>query len=145
VKGIARILILAGAGGVVASAFLPWVTVEGLPIHLDLLDVRISPVGTTVAGTDTAAWPGVVGAGALVGLLALLNLARRLLVLLGLVVTVAGAGLLYYVLNVVDIETAGRSMVEQAVAGATISSSAEAGPFVLLASGLAILSGSLLR
>jgi hypothetical protein len=145
VKGIGRILILAGAGGVAASAFLPWVTVEGLPLHLDWLGTRISPIGKTVAGTDTAAWPGVVGAGALVGLLALLNLARRLLVLLGLVITLAGAGLVYYVLNVVDIETSGRSAVEQLVAGAAVSSSAGVGPFVLLAGGIAILLGALAR
>lgn len=128
-----------------ASAFLPWVTVEGLPLQLDWLGTRISPIGKTVAGTDTAAWPGVVGAGALVGLLALLNFARRLVVLLGLVITLAGAGLVYYVLNVIDIETAGRSALEQALAGATISSSAGVGPFVLLASGIAILLGAITR
>jgi hypothetical protein len=144
-KGIGRILVLAGAGGVVASAFLPWVTVEGLPLHLDWLGTRVSLAGKTVAGTDTAAWPGVMAAGGVVGVLALLNLARRLLVLLGLLVTLAGGGLLYYVLNVVDIETSGRSAIEQAVAGATISSSAEVGPVVLLASGVAILLGALLR
>ena len=144
-KGIGRILVLAGAGAVAASAFLPWVTVEGLPLQLDWLGTRISPIGKTVAGTDTDAWPGVVAAGGLVGLLALLNLARRLVVLLGLLITLAGAGLVYYVINVVDIETSGRSALEQAVAGATVSSSAEAGPFLLLAGGVAILLGALTR
>jgi hypothetical protein len=145
VTGIARVLVLAGAAGVIAAAFLPWVTVEGLPLDLDLLQTRISPVGRTVTGDETAAWPGVVGAGAVVGVLALLNLARRLVVLLGLVIALAGAGLVYYVLNVVEIETAGRSAVEQAVAGAVVSSSAGPGPFLLLASGICILAGGLLR
>lgn len=144
-KGIARVLLLAGAAGVVVAAFLPWVTVEGLPLDLDLLRTRVSPAGRTVAGTETAAFPGVVGAGAVVAILTVLNLARRLLILLGLVVVLAGGGLLYYVLNIIDIETAGRSAVEQAIAGAAISSSAEAGPFLLLASGTAILVGALLR
>lgn len=143
-RGIGRLLLLGGAAGVIATAFLPWVTVKGAPIDLDLLRVDISAAGRTVAGTDTAAWPGVVGVGGLVALLALFNLARKLLVLLGLLVTVAGAGLLYYVLNVVDIETSG-NVIQETLAGALVSSSAGAGPFLLIASGVAILAGALLN
>lgn len=146
-KILARLLVLAGAAGVVASAFLPWVSVEGAPLALDLgwLGVDVSPGGTTVSGTETAAWPVVAGVGALVALLAVFNVARKLMMLLGLLVVVAGGGLLYYVLNVVDIETAGRTAVEQALAGAAITSSAGAGPFVLLAAGVAILLGAVIR
>jgi hypothetical protein len=135
---------LAGAAGVIAAAFLPWVTVKGAPIDLDLLRVGISGVGRTVSGTDTAAWPGVVGVGGVVAVLALLNLARKLILLLGLLITVAGAGLIYYVMNVVDIETSG-NVIKETLAGALVSSTAEVGPFLLLASGVAILLGALLN
>ncbi|MGH9040696.1 MAG: Trp biosynthesis-associated membrane protein [Acidimicrobiia bacterium] len=143
-KGIARLLLLAGAAGVIGTAFLPWVTVEGAPIDLDILKVGITGVGQTVSGTDTAAWPAVVAVGGVVAVLALLNMARKLLLLLGLVVTVAGAGLLYYVLNVVDIEAKG-NIIKETLAGALVSSTAEAGPFLLLASGLVILVGAALN
>lgn len=139
-KGIARLLLLAGAAGVIGTAFLPWVTVSGAPIDLDILQVGITGVGETVSGTDTVAWPGVVGVGAVIAVLALLNLARKLLLLLGLVVTVAGAGLVYYVMNVVDIEAQG-NIIKETLAGALVSSTAEAGPFLLLASGIVILVG----
>lgn len=143
-RGIGRLLMLAGAAGVIAAAFLPWVTVKGAPIDLDLLRVGISGVGRTVSGTDTAAWPGVVGVGGVVAVLALLNLARKLILLLGLLITVAGAGLIYYVMNVVDIETSG-NVIKETLAGALVSSTAEVGPFLLLASGVAILLGALLN
>lgn len=144
-KGIARILLLSGAAGIALAALLPWVTVEGLPIHLDWIGTRISPVGRTVSGMDTPAWPFLLGAAGLVAVLTLLNLARKLLLLFGLLTTVVGAGLAYYVMNVIDIETSGRSALEQTVAGVAIASSAEAGPFVLLGSGLCILLGALRR
>lgn len=144
VKGIGRLLVLGGAAGVIGAAFLPWVTVEGAPIDLDLLRVGISGVGKTVSGTDTAAWPGVVGVGGVVAVLALLNLARKLILLLGLLITLAGAGLVYYVMNVVDIETSG-NVIKETLAGALVSSTAEPGPFLLLASGVVILVGALLN
>lgn len=141
---IARLLVLAGAGAVGVSAFLPWVTVEGAPLDLDLLNTRIAAAGQTVSGTETPAWPFVLGVGGVVGALALLNLARKLLIFLGLLTTVAGAGLVYYVLNVVDIETRGDA-IKSTLAGALVQSTAEPGPFLLLAGGLAILIGSVLR
>jgi hypothetical protein len=144
-KMSARILLLIGAAGVIAAAFLPWVRVEGLPIKLDLLQTRISAVGRTVSGTETVAGPGVIGVGAVVAVLAVFNLARRLLVVLGLLVTLAGAGLVYYVLNVVEIQTAGQNPVQREVVRAAVSSSAQIGPFVLLASGVCILVGALRR
>jgi len=140
-----RILLLIGAAGVIAAAFLPWVKVQGLPIKLDLLQTSISAVGRTVSGTETVAGPGVIGVGAVVAALAVLNLARRLLVVLGLLVTLAGAGLIYYVLNVVEIQTAGQNAVQREVVRAAVSSSAQIGPFVLLASGVCILVGALRR
>jgi hypothetical protein len=128
---------------VVFSTFLPWVRVEGAPIHLDLIGARVSPGGTTVSGTETSAWPIVIAVGAVVAVLALLNVARKLLLLFGLLVIASGGGLLYYALNLVDIETAGRSVIERAVAGTAVTSSAGPGPFVLLASGVCILIGAL--
>jgi hypothetical protein len=144
VKWIGRLLLLAGAAGMIGAAFLPWVTVNGAPIDLDLLRVNLSGVGKTVSGTDTAAWPGVVGVGALVAVLTVLNMARKLMLLLGVLVTLAGAGLVYYVMNVVDIETSGNA-IKETLAGALVSSTAEPGPFLLLASGVAILVGAILN
>jgi len=131
---------------VLGSVTLPWVTVKGaLPSKLDLgvLGAQVSPLGKTVSGTDTKAWPIVAGVGAVVAVLALLGLARKLLLLLGLVTTLAGGALLYYVLNVVDIETKGDAL-KHALATTALSSSTGAGPVLLLAGGLAILVGSLI-
>jgi hypothetical protein len=144
VRGIGRLLVLGGAAAVIGAAFLPWVTVEGVPLDLDLLQVGITGVGKTVSGTDTVAWPGVVGVGGLVAVLAVLNLARKLMLLLGLLITLAGAGLVYYVMNVVDIEASG-NVLKETLAGALVSSTAEPGPFLLLAGGVAILVGAALN
>jgi hypothetical protein len=145
-KMLSRVVVLAGAAAVLLSVKVPWVTVKGaLPSRLDLgvLGASVSPLGKTVSGTDTKAWPVVVAVGAVVAVLALLGLARKLLLLLGLVTTLAGGALLYYVLNVVDIETKGDTL-KHALATAALSSSTGAGPILLLAGGLAILVGSLI-
>ncbi|MEW6476422.1 MAG: hypothetical protein AB1679_29520 [Actinomycetota bacterium] len=146
-KMLSRILVLVGAVAVVASVTLPWARVESaVPgisgLDFDLLGAKISDPGMSVSGTDTKAWPVVVAVGVLVAVLALLGLARRLLLLLGLVSTVGGAALLYYVLNVVEIKTEGN--VLQPVAKAALDSETGAGPILLLAGGLAILIGALL-
>lgn len=126
---------------------MPWVTVKGTALNLDLgwIGAVVSPGGKTVNGTDTSIWPVVAGVGGVAGVLALVSFAKKLLVLLGLVVTLAGAALLYYVLNVIDIETSSRSLIEQTAAGLALTSSTGPGPPVLLASGLAILVGALVR
>lgn len=145
-KIVSRVVVLAGAAAVLGSVTLPWVTVKGaLPSKLDLgvLGAQVSPLGKTVSGTDTKAWPIVAGVGAVAAILALLGLARKLLLLLGLVTTLAGGALLYYVLNVVDIETKGDAL-KHALATTALSSSTGAGPVLLLAGGLAILVGSLI-
>jgi hypothetical protein len=144
-KMISRILILAGAAAVLGSVALPWVTVKGaLPSKLDLglLGAEVSPLGKTVSGTDTKAWPVVAAVGAVVALLAVLGLARKVILLLGLLTTVAGGALLYYVMNVVDIETKGDTL-KNALATMALDSSAGAGPMLLLAGGLAIAIGAL--
>ncbi|HZQ78896.1 MAG TPA: hypothetical protein VFE55_16295 [Acidimicrobiia bacterium] len=145
-KILSRVVVLAGAAAVLGSVTVPWVTVKGaLPGTLDLgvLGAHVSPLGKTVSGTDTKAWPFVAGVGAVVAVLALLGLARKLLLLLGLITTLAGGALLYYVLNVVDIETKGDTL-KHALATTALSSSTGAGPVLLLAGGLAILVGSLI-
>lgn len=145
-KMISRTLVLAGAAAVVAAVALPWVTVEGaLPSTLDLglLGAEVSPLGQTVSGTETKAWPVVAAVGALVALLALAGVARKLIVLLGLLTTVAGGALLYYVMNVVDIETKDDEL-KNALANMALDSSAGAGPMLLVAGGLAIVIGALL-
>ena len=146
-RSLGRALILAGAAGMVASAFLPWVTVKGTALDLDLgwIGATVSPGGKTVNGTDTSVWPAVVAIGGVVSVLALIGFAKKLLILLGLAITAAGGGLLYYVLNVIDIETSSRSLIEQTVAGLALTSSTGAGPPLLLGSGVAVLVGALLR
>jgi hypothetical protein len=145
VFGIGRLLILAGAAGVAASAVLPWVTIEGAPLHLDWIGADASLGSKTVSGTDTPAAGPLLGVGGAVAALALVNFARKLLIAVGTLVTLAGAALMYYVLNVIDIETSGRTVIEQTVAGAALASSAGAGPPLLLAGGIAILVGAILR
>lgn len=141
-KGIARILLLLGAGGVALSSVLPWVRVQGA-LDLSWLDTNIAaPLGKTVSGTDTPAWPYLLGVGGLIAVLTLLNIARKLLMLFGLLVTVAGAGLTYYVMNVVDIEAEKRDLVSGTLIETLADSSARLGPFVLLGSGLCILVGA---
>jgi hypothetical protein len=145
-KMISRILVLAGAAAVLLSVGLPWVTVKGaLPDTLDLglIGAEVSPLGKTVSGTETKAWPIVVAVGVVVGVLALLGLARKVILLLGLLTTVAGGALLYYVMNVVDIETKGDTL-KNALATMALDSSAGAGPMLLIAGGLAIAIGAVL-
>lgn len=152
-KMLSRILVLAGAVAVLGSVTMPWVTVKSdslpsrLTLDLDFLGTDV-PLGKTVSGTDTKAWPIVAGIGVLVAVLAILGVARKLLVLMGLLTTVAGGALLYYVLNVVDIETEGDSLQDvltNTAATAVLDSSAGAGPILLIAGGLAILIGALMR
>lgn len=144
-KMISRILVLAGAAAVLGSVALPWVTVKGaLPSTLDLglLGAEVSPLGKTVSGTETKAWPIVAAVGGVVAVLAVLGVARKLILLLGLLTTVAGGALLYYVMNVVDIETKDDAL-KNALANLALDSSAGAGPMLLVAGGLAIAIGAL--
>ena len=41
-RAFGRLLSLVGALGVVVSTFLPWVTVQGIPLHLDLLGGNVT-------------------------------------------------------------------------------------------------------
>ena len=144
-KTISRVLVLVGAAAMLGSVTLPWVTVEGaLPATLELgfLGADASPLSQTVSGTETKAWPVVAGIGVVVAALALIGVARKLLVLLGLLTTLAGGALLYYALNVVDIETKGDAL-KNTLATTALDSSAGAGPMLLLAGGLCILIGAL--
>ena len=144
-KMLSRLLVLVGAAAVLGSVTQPWVTIKGaLPgsLHLGLLGADASPLSKTVSGTDTKAWPIVAAVGAVVAALALFGLARKLLLILGLLTTLAGGGLLYYVLNVVDIETKGDTL-KHTLATTALHSSAGAGPILLLAGGLCILIGAL--
>ena len=142
---VARLLLLAGAAGMALSALLPWVTIRGVVLELGPIGAQVSPGGRTVNGTDTSLWPVLLGAAALVAILALLGIARRLLLVLGLLVIAGGAALLYYVSNAVEIEAEGRSAIEQLIANAVITSSTGPGTPLLIASGLAIVVGALLR
>jgi uncharacterized membrane protein YhaH (DUF805 family) len=65
-----------------------------------------------------------------------------LIMITGLLTTLAGGGLLYYVMNVVDIETKGDTL-KNTLATAALDSSAGAGPILLVVGGLAILVGAL--
>ena len=142
-KMISRVLILVGAAAMLGSVTLPWVTVEGLPVNLDLglLGADVTPGSMTVSGTETKAWPVIAAIGVVVAALALFGLARKLLLVFGLLTTLAAGGLLYYVMNVVDIETKGDTL-KNTLANAALDSSAGAGPLLLLAAGLCILIGA---
>jgi hypothetical protein len=141
-RAFGRLLALVGAVGVVASAFLPWVAVQGLPIHLDLLGTNVSAVRTTVSGTDTEVWPVLIVLGGIAGLLALFGVLRKLLVVLGLLALIAGGALVYYVMNVIDIETSGDNL-KRTAGHLAVQSSTRTGPFVLLAGGACLFLGAL--
>ena len=144
---MSRVLSLGGEAAVVLAALLPWVTVKGpsLTLDLGLVGAQASAGDRTVAGVDTARGPVLVGVGAAVAVLALLGVARRVLLVLGLLVTVAGALLLVYMVNVIDVETRDGGALERAAADALLTSSVGPGTPLLLAGGLAIVAGSLVR
>jgi hypothetical protein len=145
VKPIARLLLLAGAAAVAVSALLPWVTVEGPSLHLDLglIGAAITPGGRTVDGTGTSVWPALLVIGGVVAALAVLGLARRLLVAVGLLVAAAGAGLLYYVNHVITIEASKHDLLIQTLTPLLLHSTTGPGPVVLIAGGVAITLGAL--
>jgi hypothetical protein len=144
-KTAGRMLLLAGALGLALSVLLPWVTVKGpvASIDLGIVGGEISSGSKTVAGIETSVWPFAVGIALLVVILTILGVAARLLAVVGLLVTIAAAALLYYCANVLDIETS-TSAVKRAVSDALLTSSTGPGPPLILASGLAILVGGLL-
>jgi hypothetical protein len=146
VKGFGRLLLLAGAAGLVLSVLLPWVTVTGLSLNLDLgtVGAEIAPGSNTVSGLETSVWPALVGVAAVVAVLTLLNVAHKLLAVVGLVVAAAGGALVYYCANVIDIETSDGGPITQALAHALVDTSTGPGPPLIVASGIAILAGALL-
>jgi hypothetical protein len=145
VKTAGRLLLLAGACGLALSVLLPWVTVKGpgLSIDLGIVGAKVSSGSRTVAGIETSVWPVAVGLAALVAVVTLLGFATRLLAIVGVLVTLAGAALLYYCANVLDIETSGSS-IKRLISDAVLTSSTGPGPPLVLASGIAILAGALL-
>jgi hypothetical protein len=141
---VSRLLLLAGSGGMVLSTLLPWVKIEGIGLDLGLVGAQVSAGTTTIAGTDTSVWPVILAIAGIVALLALLKLARRVLLVLGLLAIAAGAGLLYYCSNVVELEAGGGSALRRRLAEELVLSSTGPGPAVLLASGVLIVAGALL-
>ena len=141
---VSRLLLLAGAAGMALSALLPWVTIQGIGLDLGLVGAEVSPGARTVNGIDTSIWPVILAVAGVVAILALLNLARKLLLVVGLLVIAAGGALLYYVSNAVELETDDRGPIAQMIADAVITSSTGPGTPLLLASGLAIAVGALL-
>lgn len=141
-----RLLLLAGAAGLALSVLLPWVTIRGLALALDLdiVGAEVTPGSKTVAGLETSIWPAAIGIAAAVFLLTVLNVARKLMAVLGLVVVAAGGALIYYTSNVIDIETSDSGPLARALADAVVDSSMGPGPPLIAASGLAIMVGALL-
>ena len=146
---LSKTLMLAGAAATILAAFLPWVTLKGVAVTFDLglVGAEVVPGNRTVSGTDTPLWPALVAVGLVVAALALLGIARGLVLALGLLVTVAGGLLLFYMANVIDIETRGGGMFERelkrALADALLTSSVGPGTPLLLAGGVAIVVGAL--
>ena len=146
VKSIGRLLLLAGAAGLVLAVLLPWVTVTGLSLNLDLgtVGAEIAPGSSTVSGLETSVWPWFIGVAVVVAVLTLLNVAHRLLAVVGVLVAVAGGALVYYCANVIDIETSDGGPIARAIAHALVDTSTGPGPPLVVASGIAILAGALL-
>jgi hypothetical protein len=141
---VSRLLLLAGATALALATVLPWVTIRGIALQLGPIGAEVAPAARTVNGTDTVLWPFLLGAGVVVAVLALAGIARKLLLTLGLVVIATGGALLYYLSNVVDIETSNSSAIEKLIVDAVISSSVGPGAPVIVAAGIAIVAGALL-
>ena len=143
---MSRALMLAGAGAIAVSVLLPWVTITGKTFQLDLgvIHSTVSTGSRTVSGTGTSLWPGIVFIAALVAVLALLSAWRGVVIAAGLIIVFAGVGLLYYVANVLEIETRDDAL-KRIVADAALDSSIGPGVPLLLAGGVAVLAGALLR
>ncbi len=139
---MSRLLLLAGAAGLALSALLPWVTIKGLSLQLPIIGAEISPGSQTVNGTDTEYWPVILGVAAVIAVLGILGAVRRLLLVGGLAVIAAGGALLYYVSNVIDIETKGQDELVKTLAETVLSSSVGPGPAVMIASGILIVAGA---
>ena len=141
---MARALLLAGAAGLVLSALLPWITVSGIGLDLGAIDVQVAPGARTVTGMNTSVWPLLFAIAVVVAVLTVRKAARGVLIASGLLATVVGGGLLYYVSNAVEIEGKDARAIEQLVTEAVITTSTGPGTPLLLASGIAILVGALL-
>jgi hypothetical protein len=141
---ISRFLLLAGAAGMAVATVLTWVTISGIGLDLGPLGTEVSPGAQTVRGIDTSLWPFILGAAAVVAILGLIGVARKLLVAIGLVVVAGGGALLYYLSNVIEIESSGGGAIEKAITEALISSSVGPGAPVLVAAGIVIVAGALL-
>jgi len=135
VNAVGRVLLLLGAAGTAICAVLPWVTLKGLTFAIDLgvIGASVTPVAQTVSGTETPIWPILVAVAVVVIVVGLLGIARRLLAAIGVLVVVAGSALLYYVSNVIEIETRASSALEQKLADLVLTSSAGPGPPLLIA------------
>lgn len=147
---VAGVVVALGGALLAAAAAAPWITVRGLSFDLDLLGVSAGGIGTTVSGSDTDAWPVLVGVGAALALAGVAVLAGRrgtalrgLLLVAGTVVVLAGVGLVYYATNLVDIELRDRSRIEREAAELALSSSPEIGLYLIVAAGGLVILGAL--
>jgi LPXTG-motif cell wall-anchored protein len=140
------VLLLGGAVATIVATLLAWVTVSGpsLTLELGLVGAEARTGDRAVTGMDTALWPVLVGLAVVVAALALLGRARRVLLVIGLLLSVAGGLLLFYMANVIDIETRGNDALTRAAADALLTSSVGPGTPLLLGSGLAIVAGAAL-
>lgn len=137
-------MLLIAAAALAVAAVLPWVTISGIELQLGPLGADVAPGARTVHGTDTSLWPVLVGVAAVVAILGLLGVARKLLLALGLVVIAGGGALLYYLSNVVEIESSNSNAIEKLIADAVISSSVGPGAPLIIAGGIALVAGALL-
>lgn len=87
----------------------------------------------------------LVGAGIVSAVLGLLGVARRALALIGLLIAVAGGLLVYYMANVIELETRDDGAPKRAAGRALLDSSLGVGTPLLVAGGLLILVGALAR
>jgi hypothetical protein len=139
-----RLLLLGGAAALALSVLLPWVTITGLGLKLGPIGAEVSPGSRTIHGLDTSLWPVILAIAVVVAILGLLSRAPKALLALGLLVVAASGALLYYLANVIEIESSGSSQIEKLFAHALITSSVGPGVPVLLAGAIAIVAGAVL-
>ncbi len=141
---VSRLLLLGGAACLALAALVPWVTISGLELQLGPIGAEVAPGARTVNGLDTVLWWYLVGLAAIVAILAFVDIGRRTLLGLGLIVVAGGGALLYYLSNVIDIETKNSNAIERLIADSILTSSVGPGAPLIIASGIAIIAGALL-
>lgn len=129
----------------------PWADVNG-PIDLGFLGVTTPAAGQDVSGLDTPAWPVLLGLAGVVVAATLWIKLMKLVLVVGVLLVLGGAGLVYYIQNAVEIESRKESAqqtgtelekdVRATVGDLAVDVTTKPGPYLVLGSGLLVVLGA---